>query len=152
MIIANDGVLLPMSFVVNDQVVSGYRVMSGHTAKSVRDMLQKVVSSQGTGNRASMQGYTAAGKTGTSRKSQNGSYSQDNYIALFAGMAPAVDPKIVVVALIDQPEKEEGYYGGEVSAPLFARIAEGSLRLMNVPPNIIDNKKRGLLLTGLKEQ
>ncbi len=150
--IANDGVLLPMSFVVNDQAVSGYRVMSGRTAKSVREMLQKAVSAQGTGNRASMQGYTAAGKTGTSRKSQNGSYSQDNYIALFAGMAPANKPKIVVVALIDQPVKEEGYYGGEVAAPLFARVAEGSLRLMNVPPNIIDSKKRGLLLTGVKEK
>ncbi|MDW3096303.1 MAG: penicillin-binding protein 2 [Gammaproteobacteria bacterium] len=146
-VIANDGILLPASFIVNDQVPAGHRVMSGRTAKAVRDMLKGVLSKEGTGSRASMQGYSAAGKTGTSRKSQSGGYSQDNYIALFAGMAPADNPEVVVVALIDQPVKEDGYYGGEVAAPLFSRVTEGALRLMNVAPTVIDEKKRGLLLT-----
>ena len=146
-VIANDGVLLPASFVLNDQVPAGQRVMSGRTAKAVRDMLKGVLSKEGTGSRASMQGYSAAGKTGTSRKSQSGGYSQDNYIALFAGMAPADKPEVVVVALIDQPIKEDGYYGGEVAAPLFSRVTEGALRLMNVAPTVIDEKKRGLLVT-----
>ena len=150
-VIANDGVLLPISFVVTDQAMAGHRVMSGRTAKTVRGMLKGVLSKAGTGSRASMQGYSAAGKTGTSRKSQKGSYAEDSHIALFAGMAPADKPKVVVVAVIDQPEKE-GYYGGEVAAPLFSRVTEGALRLMNVPPNIIDNEKRGLLLTGSRQQ
>tara|TARA_R110002049_G_scaffold182041_2_gene349684 strand:+ start:101817 stop:103532 length:1716 start_codon:yes stop_codon:yes gene_type:complete len=150
-VIANDGVLLPASFVVNEHVPAGERVMSGRTAKSVRNMLKGVLAKEGTGSRASMQGYSAAGKTGTSRKSQGGGYSKDNYIALFAGMAPADKPNVVVVALIDQPVKEDGYYGGEVAAPLFSRVTEGALRLMNVPPNIIDDTKRGLLLTESRE-
>ena len=147
-VIANDGMLLPMSFVTNKQHVAGQRVMSKRSAQSVRHMLKKVLSIQGTGKRASMQGYTAAGKTGTSRKPENGTYSQDNYIALFAGMAPADNPSIVVVALIDQPVKQVAYYGGEVAAPLFARVTEGALRLMNVPLDIINSSnKRALLLT-----
>lgn len=151
-VIANDGVLLPASFVVNDQEPAGQRVMSGRTAKAVRSMLKGVLSKEGTGTRASMQGYSAAGKTGTSRKSQGGGYSKDNYIALFAGMAPADAPKVVVVALIDQPVKEDGYYGGEVAAPIFSRVTEGALRLMNVAPNLIDDKKRGLLLTESRKK
>ena len=151
-VIANNGVLMPASFVVNEQPATGQRVMSGRTARAVRNMLKGVLDKSGTGSRASMQGYSAAGKTGTSRKAQDGGYSEDNYIALFAGMAPAEEPKIVVVALIDQPLKKDGYYGGEVAAPLFSRITEGSLRLLNVAPNIIDQKKRGLLITEMGKQ
>lgn len=151
-VIANDGVLLPASFVLNDQAVTGQRVMSGRTAKTVRNMLKGVLEKSGTGSRASMQGYTAAGKTGTSRKAQDGGYSKDNYIALFAGMAPADNPKVVVVAVVDQPLKQGGYYGGEVSAPLFSRVTEGSLRLLNVAPNIVNDKKRGLLMTEVNKQ
>ncbi len=151
-VIANDGVLLPTSFVVNDQAVTGQRVMSGRTAKAVRTMLKGVLAKSGTGSLASMQGYTAAGKTGTSRKAQDGGYSKDKYIALFAGMAPADNPKVVVVAVVDQPFKQAGYYGGEVAAPLFSRVTEGSLRLMNVAPNIINDKKRGLLFTQANKQ
>lgn len=150
-VIANNGVLLPTSFIVNEQPVTGQRVMSGRTANAVRTMLKGVLDKSGTGSRASMQGYTAAGKTGTSRKAQDGGYSQDNYIALFAGMAPADQPEVVVVALIDQPLKQDGYYGGEVAAPLFSRVTEGSLRLLNVAPNVIDQKKRNLLMTEINK-
>ena len=151
-VIANNGVLLPASFLVNEQPVSGQRVMSGRTAAAVRTMLKGVLTESGTGSRASMQGYTAAGKTGTSRKAQDGGYSQDNYIALFAGMAPADQPKVVVVTLIDQPHKKDGYYGGEVAAPLFSRVTEGSLRLLNVAPNIINHERRALLMTEAGKQ
>ncbi len=150
-VIANDGVLLPASFVVNEAPVAGQRVMSGRTARAVRNMLKGVLEKSGTGTRASMQGYSAAGKTGTSRKAQDGGYSKDKYIALFAGMAPAKAPDIVVVALVDQPLKQAGYYGGEVAAPLFSRVAEGSLRLLNIAPDVIDRKKRGILLTEINE-
>ena len=150
--LANDGVLLPTSFLVSEQPAAGQRVMSVRTAKAVRAMLEGVLDKSGTGSRASMKGYSAAGKTGTSRKAQDGGYSKDKYIALFAGMAPADNPKVVVVALIDQPLKKGGYYGGEVAAPLFSRVTEGSLRLLNVAPNVIDQNKRGLLMTEINDQ
>ncbi len=146
-VLANNGIMLPTSFLLNEQAPAGERVMSERTAKAVREMLKAVLTEEGTGSRARMQGYSAAGKTGTARKSQDGGYSKDNYIALFAGMAPADNPKVVVVALIDQPAKEDGYYGGEVAAPLFSRVTEGALRLMNVPPSFIEHKPENLLLT-----
>ena len=151
-VIANDGVLMPASFIVNERPVSGQRVMTKRTARAVREMLQGVLDESGTGSRASLQNYSAAGKTGTSRKAQSGGYSEDNYIALFAGMAPATVPKIVVVTLIDQPLKQEGYYGGEVAAPLFAKVAEGSLRLMNVPPDMFKQNSNDSMLVSVREK
>lgn len=148
-VIARDGVLLPTSFIVNNDSVSGYRVMSANTAKQLRGMLHHVVSKQGTAHRAMMESYTAAGKTGTSRKLNKGKYLDDQHISLFAGMAPAKQPRIVVVVVIDRPTKG-GYYGGDVAAPLFSRITDGTLRLLNVPPEHVDPAKRGLLLTAVK--
>ena len=78
-------------------------------------------------------------------------YLEDKHVSLFAGMAPAQQPKIVVVVVIDQPSKG-GYYGGDVAAPIFSKIAEGTLRILNVPPDYIDHNKRGLLLTTTKQQ
>ena len=145
-VIARDGVLLPTSFIANTKAVQGYRVMSANTAKHIRKMLHYVVSKQGTAHRAMMESYTAAGKTGTSRKLDNGTYLDDQHVSLFAGMAPAKNPRIVVVVVIDRPTKG-GYYGGDVAAPLFSRIADSTLRLLNVPPEHVDNNKRGLILT-----
>lgn len=150
-VIARDGVLLPTSFIADDKQRSGFRVMKAKTAKQIRTMLQQVVSLQGTGHRAMMESYSAAGKTGTSRKSEKGEYSEDKHVALFAGIAPVAQPRIVVVVVIDQPSKG-AYYGGEVAAPLFAKIAEGTLRLLNVPPEHVDHTKRGLLMTETKRQ
>ena len=121
------------------------------TAKQIRKMLGKVVSKQGTGHRAMMESYTAAGKTGTSRKSVKGEYVEDKHISLFAGIAPANKPRVVIVVVIDQPSKGR-YYGGDVAAPLFSKVAEGALRLLNVPPEYVDQKKRSLLLTEAKKQ
>ena len=150
-VIARDGVLLPTSFIVNNEAVPGYRVMSANTARQLRAMLHHVVSKQGTAQRAMMESYTAAGKTGTSRKLDEGKYLDDQHVSLFAGMAPAQQPRIVVVVVIDRPT-QGGYYGGDVAAPLFAKIADGTLRLLNVAPEHIDPSKRGMLLTGVKPE
>jgi len=108
------------------------RVFSEDVAREVRSMLQAVVNS-GTGKAASIPGYTVAGKTGTTHISENGSYADDRYISQFAGMVPAGNPAMVAVISITEPKGR--YYGGEVAAPVFAKIMAGALRLRNVNPD-----------------
>ena len=100
-------------------------------------MLQGVVSKVGTAPRAKIQGYTVAGKTGTVKKAVAGGYSDDKYLGLFAGMAPAKNPKLVMVVMIDEPSAGD-YYGGLVAAPTFSRVMAGALRLMNVAPDNVE--------------
>ena len=73
-------------------------------------------------------------KTGTARKSTVGGYSEDRYIAVFAGMAPASSPRLVAIVTIDEPSGKE-YYGGQVAAPVFAEVMAGALRLRGVAPD-----------------
>jgi cell division protein FtsI (penicillin-binding protein 3) len=81
--------------------------------------------------------YRVAGKTGTSRKSSNGGYQERRYIASFAGFAPASDPQIAGIVVINDPS-EGKFYGGAVAAPLFSSVMTGALRLLNVPPDDYD--------------
>jgi cell division protein FtsI (penicillin-binding protein 3) len=99
-------------------------------------MLEEVVRPGGTGNGAAVDGYRIAGKTGTSWKFAAGGYSRDKYISVFAGMAPASDPRLATVVVIDEPTGEK-YYGGDVAAPVFADIMSESLRLLAVPPDAL---------------
>lgn len=134
--IANDGVVQAVSLVREEHHAKGDRVMSATIAKKIRTMLQGVVSPAGTAPRAQIHGYSVAGKTGTVKKAIAGGYSEDKYLGIFAGMAPASDPKLVLVVVIDEP-KAGDYYGGLVAAPVFSRIMAGALRLMNVAPDDI---------------
>ncbi|MBQ0721751.1 MAG: penicillin-binding protein 2, partial [Gammaproteobacteria bacterium] len=106
-------------------------------AEQVRIMLKGVVSKAGTAPRARVHGYSIAGKTGTVKKAIAGGYSEDNYLGIFAGMAPASDPKLVMVVVIDEP-KAGDYYGGLVAAPVFSRVMSGALRLMNITPDDLE--------------
>ena len=145
-VLANDGVLAEVSFVHGDSEVGGTRVLSAKTTQQIRQMLRKVVSVDGTARQARLQVYSAAGKTGTSRKLSNGKYAKDQHIALFAGMAPATQPEVVIVVMIDQPTVG-GYYGGVVAGPVFARVAETVLRLRNVRPDRILDVDSSLFLS-----
>jgi cell division protein FtsI (penicillin-binding protein 3) len=100
----------------------------------LRRMLQTVVSSEGTGKLAEIAGYHVAGKTGTAHIAVNGGYSRDQYIAVFAGMAPATDPRLVTVVVINRPSRGE-YLAAQVSAPVFAEVMRGTLRLLDVTPD-----------------
>lgn len=80
--------------------------------------------------------YTVAGKTGTAHKATAGGYSKNNYGAAFAGMVPATNPRLVAAVVIDNPRKGS-YYGGLVSAPVFAKVMGGALRLLDIPPDNI---------------
>ncbi|MEK9737590.1 MAG: penicillin-binding transpeptidase domain-containing protein, partial [Candidatus Nanopelagicales bacterium] len=88
----------------------------------------------GSGTRAAIDGYRVAGKTGTARKSGVGGYSEDRHTSVFAGFAPASDPALVIVVVIDDP-RGDVYYGGDVAAPVFAEIAAGALRLLAIAPD-----------------
>ena len=75
-----------------------------------------------------------AGKTGTIKKSISGGYAEDRYVSVFAGIAPASAPRLVVVVMIDEPGAGK-YYGGQVAGPVFSKVMAGALRLMNITPD-----------------
>ena len=133
--IANEGVMPMVGLLKRDKPVESHRIMSAKTANSVRSMLENVVSRDGTALKASIAGFRVAGKTGTVKKiGAHGGYTDNKYLALFAGMAPASDPRLVMIVMIDEPSAG-AYYGGAVSAPVFSRVMEGALRLLNIPPD-----------------
>ncbi|GBD84675.1 stage V sporulation protein D [bacterium BMS3Abin02] len=110
------------------------RVVSAETALVMRSLLRNVVeSSEGTGGKARIPGYTAAGKTGTARKFVPGEGYTDDYVVSFVGMAPASNPRIVVAVVVDSPRI--GSSGGRVAAPAFSKIAEDTLHRLGVPPD-----------------
>ena len=83
---------------------------------------------------AALDGYSVGGKTGTSRKlDENGQYSNSKHIASFIGFAPADNPEITIMVVIDEPKGK--YYGGTVAAPVFKEIAQQTLSYLNVPPD-----------------
>jgi len=132
-VIANDGAVHPATF-VDRSSRSGRQVIEPHVARQVRQILETVVSPSGTARRARVEGYRVAGKTGTVHQSTVGGYAEDRYNAVFAGMAPASDPAVVTVVVINEPQGDE-YFGGQVAAPVFARVMSGALRVLNVPPD-----------------
>lgn len=109
-------------------------VMTPKVAKQMLGILETVTSNKGTGRRARVEGYRVGGKTGTSHKVGRHGYEDDKYMAVFAGVAPLTDPEVVLVVVIDDPKGRE-YYGGEVAAPVFSRIAAQALRLRQVIPD-----------------
>jgi cell division protein FtsI (penicillin-binding protein 3) len=135
-VIGSGGWRRPISLVKLDQANDGERVLDGDTAKSVRRMMEEVVRPGGTGTKASVVGYRIAGKTGTSWKFAAGGYSEDKYVSIFAGLAPASDPRLAAVIVIDEPGGDL-YYGSDVAAPVFADVMAESLRLLAVAPDAL---------------
>jgi cell division protein FtsI (penicillin-binding protein 3) len=144
-VLAADGVKRPVTLIKRDEIPEGTRVLSAHTAKTVRTMLETVVQPGGTAQLAAIPGYRVGGKTGTAKKA-NGKrgYTTGRYQSVFAGLAPAGNPRLVMVVMIDEP-RGKSYYGGIVAAPVFAKVMEGALRLFNVPP---DDPQPSMLLAG----
>jgi cell division protein FtsI (penicillin-binding protein 3) len=123
--IDSDGVRHPV------EAEAPHRVVSEATAGKLVSMLTRVVQT-GTGTNAAVPGYLAAGKTGTARKPLEGARGYSgNYVASFVGFVPAQDPRLAAVIVLDEPTP---IYGGQVSAPVFARIMQYALRLERIPP------------------
>ncbi|MGB0712646.1 MAG: peptidoglycan D,D-transpeptidase FtsI family protein [Gammaproteobacteria bacterium] len=135
--IAADGVLRPVTLVKRDRAdeMNGQSVFRAGDVRRVRAMMEAVVGPEGTGFRARVPGYRVAGKTGTVHKSTAQGYAEDRYVSVFAGMAPAANPRFVMVVMIDDPSAGE-HYGGRVAAPVFAKVAAGALRILNVKPDM----------------
>ncbi|MFH1994784.1 MAG: penicillin-binding protein 2 [Nitrospinota bacterium] len=116
----------------NTEVVR--RAISQDTSRIMTDLLENVVR-EGTGSRAAISGFRVAGKTGTSQKSKvdGGGYSSDKFIATFVGYFPAEAPRIAILVMIDEPQKE--FYGGVVAAPVFKNIAERTAGYLNMVPD-----------------
>lgn len=137
--IANGGRMVPPHLVkkVGGTTLShprGQQIVSPRTAEQVNIMLQKVVSDDGTGKEAKIDGYTVGGKTGTANKidPNTGQYT-DTYIASFVGYAPATKPGLVVAVMVDEPAAGS-FYGGDVAAPAFEQITEFALRQLHISP------------------
>ena len=132
-VFANDGELLPLSMFKVDDPPAGQRVVAVKTARAVRHMLEMAAGPGGTAPQAQISGYRVAGKTGTAHKRDGGKYV-NKYLASFVGLAPASDPRVIVAVMVDEPSAGK-YYGGQVAAPVFARIVGDSLRTLRVPPD-----------------
>ncbi|CAG4911467.1 peptidoglycan D,D-transpeptidase FtsI family protein [Paraburkholderia gardini] len=112
----------------------GHRVTKPATAASIRSMLEMATGPGGTGRAAAIEGYRVGGKTGTARKQVGASYAKNRYRALFVGMAPMSDPRLIVAVMIDDPAGR-AFYGGTVAGPVFSSVTGGALQLLGVPPD-----------------
>jgi cell division protein FtsI (penicillin-binding protein 3) len=138
------GIRRPITFERVSGAVPGEQVMDPKVARELVQLMEQVVEKGGTATRASLIGYRVSGKTGTAFKSIAGGYSTDRIMAVFAGLVPASHPKLATVVVIDEPSrdvKEVGILaqGGTVAAPVFASIMSGALRLMDIPPDDLQN-------------
>jgi len=111
------------------------RVISAQTATALRGMLEGVTLT-GTAKAAQLDGYSAAGKTGTAQKidPRTRAYSATKHVASFVGFAPVSNPQVVIIVVIDEPSG--AYHGGDVAAPVFREVAEQILPGLNVMPDI----------------
>lgn len=132
---ANDGMRIPASIVPVEKPPQGIPVLTPKAANDMLSILESVVAMKGaTGVAASVPGYRVAGKTGTSKINENGSYLAHRHISTFIGIAPVSKPKLIVVVVYNDPQGKE-YYAGTIVAPVFAKIMEGALRILGVPPD-----------------
>jgi len=131
--------------------VNEHRVISAYTAAEMRQMMQGVViSPHGTGRRARLIGYSSAGKTGTGQKVDPAThaYSRTKYVASFAGFAPINNPAVTIAVVLDSPVGL--HQGGQVSAPVFNRIAQQVLEYLHAPHDLELPANRQVLLAREK--
>ncbi len=148
--LGSDGILRPVSLVALDKPNEGERILTSETSKAIRRMMEEVVRPGGTGTKASITGYRVAGKTGTAWKFAAGGYSHDKYLSIFAGLAPASDPRLAAVVIIDEPTGNL-YYGSDVAAPVFADVIAESLRLLAVPPDALPPRRADTLMQAMSQ-
>lgn len=113
-------------------VAPARRVMSEGAAKQMNEIMQGVTETGGTARQAAIDGYRVAGKTGTAQKVSGGRYDSSRWVASFFGFAPADDPRVATIVIIDEPQGV--HLGGVVAAPVWKEIVEQALRYLHVPP------------------
>lgn len=131
---ANNGVMQEVSLLARDGVPEeGVQVVSPDVAAQVLTVLGRVTGDNGTARKARVAGHQVGGKTGTVHKVGPQGYVDNAYVALFAGVAPVDDPRVVTVVVINDPQGES-YGGGAAAAPVFSAVTQGALRLLGVTP------------------
>ncbi len=135
--LASGGVRRSVGMLRQTVDLAGIRVFEERHVREVSRMLERVVSAGGTAPKAEVRGYRVAGKTGTTRKVSDRGYDDRRHVALFAGFAPAADPKIVLVVVINEP-RGAAIAGGSVAAPVFARVMARALRILGIAPDRLD--------------
>ncbi|MDH0096796.1 penicillin-binding protein 2 [Pseudomonas sp. GD04158] len=147
--LGNGGGMVPLSMIRVDDTPGSMQVVPPEVAKTLQGMLQQVIESPRGAVRAQVPGYHVAGKSGTARKTSVGTkgYQANSYRSLFAGFAPAQNPRIAMVVVVDEPGKG-AYYGGLISAPVFSRVMAGSLRLMNIAPDNLPPPEQKMAAVG----
>jgi cell division protein FtsI (penicillin-binding protein 3) len=137
-VLANDGLRKEISLVALDEAPETVRVVEAGITQDVRQMLQAAAGASGTGKRASIDGYSVGGKTGTLHKVKaGGGYDEDRYMSVFAGLSPVDNPRLVTIVVIDEPQDGD-YFGGLVAAPVFSEVTGNALRLLQVTPDQLD--------------
>jgi cell division protein FtsI (penicillin-binding protein 3) len=139
-VFAHDGEMIPVTLsksaaVGEDARVNGLRVISPQTAKTIREMLALVTGPGGTAPKAQTIGYSVGGKSGTAYKQEGKGYATKKYRAWFVGLAPIVNPRIIVAVMVDEPTAGK-WYGGDVAAPVFSDLVQQTLRTLNVQPDL----------------
>ena len=137
-IFSNDGQIIPVTMLKSSEPAVGVQVFSARTAGQVRKMLQLAAGPGGTGQKAQTIGYSVGGKSGTAYKQIGkgyGSAGNRKYRGWFVGMAPIEKPRIIIGVMIDEPTAGQ-YYGGAVAAPVFSEVAQQTLRMMGVQPDV----------------
>jgi len=132
-VFARDGDLAPVSMLRAEGLSPGIRVLRPETARAVLAMLEMAAGPEGTAPYARVPGYRVGGKTGTAHKVENGRYV-NKYVASFVGLAPISDPRVVIAVMIDEPTPGR-HFGGQVAAPVFARVAEEAMRALRLAPD-----------------
>jgi cell division protein FtsI (penicillin-binding protein 3) len=138
-VIGNGGRLIEPTFVKGGNN-AGRQVIDPALARQLLDMLEGVTATGGTATRANVLGYRVGGKTGTVRVSAGGGYAAKRYTSVFVGLVPASQPRMVMAVVINDPQSNDSagnlvYGGGAVSAPVFHRVMDGALRLLDVSPD-----------------
>ena len=139
-VFAHDGEFIPVTLTKSDAQgdaakVSGLRVISPQTAKTLREMLALVTGPGGTAPKAQTIGYSVGGKSGTAYKQEGKGYAVKKYRSWFVGIAPINNPRIVVAVMVDEPNNGK-WYGGDVAAPVFSDLVQQTLRTLGVQPDL----------------
>jgi cell division protein FtsI (penicillin-binding protein 3) len=145
-VIADDGIRKPVSLLKLDeaglQALPREQVIDKTISNQVLAMLETVVDPArgGSARDARVPFYKVAGKTGTVHVVGEFGYEENVHNSLFVGVAPASDPKLVIVVIVYEPKGDE-HYGGQVAAPVFSRVASGAMRILNIAPDNLPEEK-----------
>ena len=124
------------------------QVISKETSAQMREIMESVVT-DGGGKIAYLPGYRLGGKTGTAQKVINGTYAQGHYVCSFVGMAPADDPQIVVLAIVDEPTGVMAF-GSTTAGPIIKEVMSNTLKYLDVEPKYTEEEKAENVKTKVK--